>query len=69
MPHAGQQIKDEMIHETARMMAEQDALRRPAHQLMARAAEIVDEQIKKGIYADPLAKYDMSGMVRRILAE
>jgi hypothetical protein len=56
MQQTGQQIKDEMIAEMARMMSQQDAARRSADQLREQAARQVDGLIKQGIYADPLVK-------------
>lgn len=53
---AENKCKRDLITEMARMMAEQDAARRPAEQLREQAARQVDRLIEQGIYADPLVK-------------
>ena len=59
----GQQLKNDMIRDTARLIAQQDYLGRPFEAHLSKAAEIVEQQIRQGIYADPLAKYDMAALI------
>ena len=65
----GQQTKDAMVTEMARMMAQQDAAGRTAEQLREQAARQVDKLIQQGIYADPLASFDMGEFIRKVERE
>lgn len=53
MKHAGEQLKARMIEETARLMSQQMPDVDHAH-ILKQAAQLVDQQIKQAIYADPL---------------